>query len=301
MLTLPHVVPERFRLELRPSYTRETNVRYYGLGNASPPGPQSELEYTRAHPTLRLRLETKATSAFRVRTGVQYTHDLLQVPDGTRLARDMQSGAPEVKALLGDARDHGVLLFEDTLLFDTRDDETWPTKGQWHQLQLRASPGGSGWFLYRYGQVDLTLRGYVTPIARYLTLAARATADVIVGHPPFYELARYEETNAVGGANGVRGVPANRYYGKVKVFGGIEARSELVPFRLFGGRHRTAPGARRRGPRLEVRRRRRTAPSSGKVVRGARRSRVVARRRAARLLLRGGQRVLTRGHSRLST
>jgi len=35
LLTVPHFVHERLRLELRPSYTRETTQRYYGLGNAS--------------------------------------------------------------------------------------------------------------------------------------------------------------------------------------------------------------------------------------------------------------------------
>jgi hemolysin activation/secretion protein len=32
----------------------------------------------------------------------------------------------------------------------------------------------------------------------------------------------------------VRGVPAQRYYGKVKVFQNLEARSEIWPFRLWG-------------------------------------------------------------------
>ena len=35
LLTVPHFLHERLRLELRPSYTSETTQLYYGLGNAS--------------------------------------------------------------------------------------------------------------------------------------------------------------------------------------------------------------------------------------------------------------------------
>jgi hemolysin activation/secretion protein len=62
-------------------------------------------------------------------------------------------------------------------------------------------------------------------------------ADLQFGDPPFYELARYEDTFALGGVNGVRGVPAQRYYGKVKLFGNVEARSELVDFDLLKGHY----------------------------------------------------------------
>ena len=52
-------------------------------------------------------------------------------------------------------------------------------------------------------------------------------------NPPFYELARYDDTFALGGQNGVRGVPGQRYYGKVKIFGNVEVRSQLIQFKLF--------------------------------------------------------------------
>ena len=64
-------------------------------------------------------------------------------------------------------------------------------------------------------------------------LAARLMADVFFGDPPFYELARYDDTNALGGVNGVRGIPAQRYYGKVKVVTNWEARVRIGSFRLL--------------------------------------------------------------------
>jgi hemolysin activation/secretion protein len=42
------------------------------------------------------------------------------------------------------------------------------------------------------------------------------------------------DTYALGGSNGVRGVPAQRYYGKVKVFGNVELRAKLFNIHLFG-------------------------------------------------------------------
>jgi hemolysin activation/secretion protein len=56
--------------------------------------------------------------------------------------------------------------------------------------------------------------------------------DTLLGSPPFYELARFDETPAIGGVNAIRGVPAQRYYGKVKLFQNLEARSEIRSFQV---------------------------------------------------------------------
>ena len=61
-----------------------------------------------------------------------------------------------------------------------------------------------------------------------------AVADVIFGEAPIVELSRFEETNAIGGAIGVRGVPAQRYYGKAKLFGNVETRTDVFDFHLLG-------------------------------------------------------------------
>ena len=71
---------------------------------------------------------------------------------------------------------------------------------------------------YSYQQINASTRFYVTPVPRWLTISGRVVGDLLLGDPPFYELARFEETSAIGGLKGVRGVPAERYYGKVKLF-----------------------------------------------------------------------------------
>jgi hemolysin activation/secretion protein len=56
------------------------------------------------------------------------------------------------------------------------------------------------------------------------------------GNTPFYELARFDDTYAIGGVLGVRGVPAQRYSGKLKALANIEIRVEIVSFRALGKR-----------------------------------------------------------------
>jgi hemolysin activation/secretion protein len=78
------------------------------------------------------------------------------------------------------------------------------------------------------------LRVFVPLWKPRVTLAGRLVADVLYGTPPFYALAVFEDTYAIGGLNGVRGVPGQRYYGKVKALGNVELRTELVTFHALG-------------------------------------------------------------------
>ena len=59
-------------------------------------------------------------------------------------------------------------------------------------------------------------------------------ADALLGDPPFWELARFDDTPAIGGGKAVRGVPAQRYNGKVKLFENLEARHQIVPVTFEG-------------------------------------------------------------------
>ena len=71
------------------------------------------------------------------------------------------------------------------------------------------------------------------PFTARLGLAIRAVGDWQFGDVPFYELARYEDTFAFGGVNGVRGIPGQRYYGRIKLFSNVELRAQLFDFTLF--------------------------------------------------------------------
>ena len=237
-LTIPNAIRHVLRLDIRPSFTEETTLNYYGLGNASKIGPVADsgaryYQYGRIHPTMAVHARLTLGKNVYAVVGNLYTHNWLDVPADGRLNADRQGNDSRVREILGGTQSHGVDLFEYALVYDDRDEEFSTHKGQYHQAKVRVSPGGTEALPYRYVQANLTLRAYVSPLGHYLTIAARLIGDVQIGNPPFYELARYDETFAIGGANGIRGVPAGRYYGKAKIIGNLEARSDLVPFRLF--------------------------------------------------------------------
>jgi hypothetical protein len=230
----------RVRFELRASYTRETDLRYYGIGNASvaPAGDVPARDFfSRVHPAGRARARIPLTGATSLVIGSTYTFSRLAFSPTSRLAQDQLSGTPQLSGLLLVDRSHALHLFEAGLLYDTRESELAPTRGQFHQVEVRVAPWQSVHHPYRYGELHVSLRFYQGIVSDRLVLAARAVGYLQLGDVPFYELARYDETSALGGAKGVRGIPKNRYYGKRKVFGNLEARSRLFTFRLASNRY----------------------------------------------------------------
>ena len=141
----------------------------------------------------------------------------------------MAYGNPVTQEILDHPKRHGVLLFEALLLYDSRHGEIDTERSQFHQLKLRVSPHLGDEIPYGYQQINLTSRFFYSVIPDRLVLAARAVADIQIGNPPFYEVARYDDTYALGGVSGVRGVPAQRYYGKVKVFSTGELHGSCRP------------------------------------------------------------------------
>jgi outer membrane protein assembly factor BamA len=234
--TAPFLMNKRLRLEARPSFTRETTQRFYGLGNASRAPPDdvpSRDFYGRTHPMVWARARYRIWDDLHVGIGAYYTQNWLDIPPQGTLAQQMNGADPLVREILTTPRKHGVLILETLALYDSRDNEIDSETGQFHQIKLRVSPAVSDAIPYSYRQINFTTRVFYTLTPGRLVLAARVVGDVQLGHPPFYELARYDDTYALGGVNGVRGVPGQRYYGKVKVFGNVELRSQLTHFTVY--------------------------------------------------------------------
>ena len=243
--TLPAVGPDgRLRLDVRPAFTDETTLNFYGIGNQTPFPANTSLpdrEYGRMHPSLSGELRARIVPHWFLQVGNVYTVNRLTVRPTSLLAQEQTAGPPDVRALLGGFATHGVELIELGVEYDSRDNEIVTTRGMFHALQLRISPRMGSFTPYAYEQIDATSRFYLTPVPRWLTLSWRVVADVLLGDPPFYEMARFDDTPAIGGGKAVRGIPAQRYYGKVKVFQNFEVRSELYPFTL--GKKRLVLGA----------------------------------------------------------
>jgi outer membrane protein assembly factor BamA len=237
LFQVPRFLHRRLRLDLRPSFTRETMQHYYGLGNASvaPPDEIASRDlYGRTHPTLLLRLRWELIGNVFVEYGSSYTENWLALDPQSRLATDMSSGPADVRDLLGTASQHGVLLTEASFGYDTRDSEISSERGQYHQIRFRGSPHLGDHLPYQYGQINVTSRFYTSVVPERLVFAARVVVDYQFGDVPFYELPRYEDTFALGGVNGVRGIPGQRYYGRLKAFSNLELRARVANFTLYG-------------------------------------------------------------------
>ena len=237
-LTVPRLFGAPIRLELRPSYTSEL-IDYFGMGNAAPrrvfdPAQANHNKYQRGHPQFDVDLRTRLVDHLSLRVGFRYIYNAIRVPADSELAEDQRAGSDEVKRLIGETASHSVFLAKYGLAWDTRDQETSAHHGTFDTLDLKLSPGGTPAFPYRYGEATLNLRAFLSLGTPRVVLAVRVVGDCMFGQVPFYELARFDDTFALGGTAGVRGIPAQRYYGKLKVLGNVELRLEALSFRAFG-------------------------------------------------------------------
>jgi outer membrane protein assembly factor BamA len=238
-ITIPRFLRNGLQLEVRPAYTWEETLGYFGMGNASkdvtPPGAKDSFSwYGRLHPAVDLQLRYRLADHIAALVGARYTQNWLQIAADSRLALDIKFGSPEVKKLIGPTNPGGVALFSYGFQWDSRDSEVSSHVGSFEEALIRLSPGGTEDFPYRYAQGSLVARGFVPIWRDHVTLAVRGVGDIMFGNPPFYELSRFDDTYALGGPNGVRGIPGQRYYGKVKVFGNFEVRSDLFSFHALG-------------------------------------------------------------------
>ncbi|HWP09715.1 MAG TPA: BamA/TamA family outer membrane protein [Polyangiaceae bacterium] len=235
---VPRALGRPLRFEATVGYTIEPTLRYYGIGNASgvDPGRSPDDQYyqfERRHSIASANASYRVGKHFLLLWGLAESHNVLDYGAGSNLAHDLAAGDPATRDLLHVAPEFDVMKFSYGVGWDSRDSEVSSHHGQYHTLRFDASPGGTSGIPYAWGRADLALRGYVTLLPHRLIFAARGVLDWLVGTPPFYELSRYDETEAVGGGRGLRGVPAGRYYGTVKAFTNLELRSELFRFRLL--------------------------------------------------------------------
>jgi len=241
-LTVPRLFGIPLRFELRTEYSWETTLGYYGLGNASPAPSASASKYNqygRLHPEALVDVRWRVVDHLAAMAGLDFSQSWLQIAQSSKLASDLQTGSPEVKQLLGTVDTAGVATALGGLQWDNRDNEVSSHSGSYDTVALKVSPGGLKESPYRYAEMTAIARVFVPIVGPHVVLAMRLVGDALVGQPPFYELSRFQDayaTYALGGQNGVRGVPGQRYYGKVKVLGNVEIRTELASFRALGKR-----------------------------------------------------------------
>lgn len=242
-LDVPQFLDDTVRLRVVGRFRRQVNTGYYGLGNASKDDVSIDdfdadtmpveherafrfNQYDRFFPQLRADLQLELFGDVEAFAGVGITWNWVSSYAGSKLEADTSD-------LVGVGR-HGVIDTQLGLLFDTRDNETAPQTGMFHELSLRGAKlaersGG-------YGGANLTLRVYQSIYEAYLVVAARVMTDLQWGDVPVYELAEHGglfPEAAIAGGQAIRGPPGQRYHGKIKLLGNVELRSKLVDFILF--------------------------------------------------------------------
>jgi hypothetical protein len=244
-LDAPDLANHKLRLDTRASFTRTVNEGYYGLGNASSPGPQAPGEIDSVRLNQYVQEEARVREIARIHTGTLFDIALggnlrwewPTIYEGSKLATDSAARNPDGSPLLYGAGQEGLASFAAGVMLDTRDNEFITTRGIFYQLGLGGTVGSAEGI--GYGQASAVLSHYA-PLGGPFIFAARIVADWQFGHVPFYDLQQggiFEPQNLLG-AGGVRGVPEGRYAGAIKVVGNAEIRVPFPRFHLFGQRFR---------------------------------------------------------------
>jgi len=227
----PHLLPANWRISSYIGREQQLATPYYGVGNNTtydenledPPNPYW---YRYGRTTWRFNADFQHTVAgplrFLVGTGIRSVKfDRTPFDSGsTLLAQDLGSTG---------ISDPGSMSVRTGLVFDTRDRETGPTSGQWLEGLLQRTPD--------FTRATGTARAYVS-VTRSLVWAQRVVAQNVSGDVVFYELSpiqgSFKDSEGLGGAGTVRGLPMNRYIGKGLLFANEELRWRASDFRMGG-------------------------------------------------------------------
>ncbi len=252
---LPGLAGGRLRLQPGIAFSRIITGGYYGLGNLSSadvrphewrddavPGRHNQYIMTMTSAQLEARL--LLNQSFDILAGLGFKYAMPELYAGSQLDVDAATREGSDGAIVGGVTDHASLKLAVGTSFDSRDHETVPTRGMYHILALRFSPGVVDTGLL-FGGATMDARFFYPVFEDYLVLAGRIIGDLIFGDAPFYELGALGAFDPIGfsGARGIRGLPAGRFHGQAKLLCNLELRSMFVGFTLLKQRFRIGAAA----------------------------------------------------------
>jgi outer membrane protein assembly factor BamA len=230
----PHLLPHGWRWGAYVGREQQLATPYYGIGNSAPYDSTNErppnpyyYRFGRVGIRFNTDLQRSIKGPLRLLVGTGFrTSKIDQTPfdSGTTLLRTQTGGSaiPDGRSVYGRVG----------LVYDTRDRETGPTRGQW--IEALAQRGGKvlgG--THAFTRLTATARGYIS-LGDRLVWAQRVTAQNLVGTVPFYELftlqGSFKDDEGIGGGGTVRGLPKNRFTGKGVLFANEELRWRAAEF-----------------------------------------------------------------------
>jgi outer membrane protein assembly factor BamA len=274
-LDAPGFLGSRWRLELELAYTRTLFAPYYGLGNTAqdttefsacddrealksnpdvcPDNPEFRglRYYTYDHQSLpRIRLNARRPLSdnwllflgYRLRMDrirMRYSAEDLGQTGDSKLLEDASAGLLDSQAsTLGDPVSERSSELMAGVQYDSRDIESSPTVGMFHELSLRGGAGPIG-SRFNYWGATLHARFFhpVIPGYQRLVMGWRGLFDVMGGDVPISLLPVYgglENKDGFGGVYSARGILLRRYQGPVKLLLNAELRWSTLSIEPWG-------------------------------------------------------------------
>jgi hypothetical protein len=272
----PGLAGGKLRIDGRVNFSRFTTAGYFGLGNGSTYNPpwlaekyagidqltdeqkkagnqlwndylqaRRYYQYDRIYPGFRVNARYFLPHKLSAYVGTEFQFNWINLYAGSKLEEDLKATnnvddnsakTKSLRELLFGVQNHPQWTWKLGLIYDSRDHEQTPTKGMFHDLSVRFSPGAAQ---YTYGGVTLNTRFFIPVFAPYLVVAVRLVGDALFGRVPFYEQARFGglfPDDMTGGSVSLRGVLNRRYHGKIKLLGNVELRSKLIFFNIGSAR-----------------------------------------------------------------
>ncbi len=236
---LPGLLDGNFRITPRVFYYKAITDGYYGLGNDSqyiePDEDDDEAarrnQFKREVPGARILLRYTISDNFSIFTEPYFGYQQYETYPGSLLEEQFQAGDDEIFG----KGDNALLQLILGAAYDSRDHEVVPTRGMFHDISVRGSSGKMTGADHDYWGANVTTRFYFPLLPPYLVPTARVMGDLLQGDVPLHLLSRSEGIQSIrapGGKNAIRGVPAGRYHGKVKVLADVELRSMFYRFNI---------------------------------------------------------------------
>ncbi|KAA8482596.1 surface antigen-like protein [Arcticibacter tournemirensis] len=110
--------------------------------------------------------------------------------------------------------------------YDTRDDESMPTRGVYWNMHITAKRQMNG-ENNSYGSLKSDLSLYVSPPGSDLVIANRLGGGTTFGNPAFFQEMQ------LGGVNNLRGFHTNRFTGKTMLYHNLDLRLRLFHFTSY--------------------------------------------------------------------
>jgi outer membrane protein assembly factor BamA len=233
-LDVPHLFGTGLRLWLDGEYHRELYAPYYGLGNFSSDSPAAHPGLTSEHPFSYERRYPQAFAALTIPIDGEGTH-IEAFSRYLHIRNDPYPGSLFTEERPPGAEGGDELSFGGGILVDRRDGEAVPRGGYLLELAVR---GASRGFVSRHTYGGLTARamGFVPIVPRRIVVALRVMGDGLTKDAPLFELGRFGGLTAIegiGGESSVRGVPKQRYIGRIKAMSTAELRVRVADGRLL--------------------------------------------------------------------